>query len=147
LRTRASAGWYSIDSIDNGGTPSADVIHPELQSIHVGDIIPALPNQSGGFCVLAIDPPHALILGSPSLLPGQGPAMRSDEPAWRDTWAFTLEPIGEDATLLVTRVRAEYARSIKLALVTSFMAAAHAVVERAQLRNIKRRAERLAAAV
>jgi hypothetical protein len=97
--------------------------------------------------VLAIDPPHALILGSPSLLPGQGPAMRSDEPAWRDTWAFTLEPIGEDATLLVTRVRAEYARSIKLALVTSFMAAAHAVMERAQLRNIKRRAERLAAAV
>jgi hypothetical protein len=49
LRTRASAGWYSIDSIDNGGTPSADVIHPELQSIHVGDIIPALPNQSAGF--------------------------------------------------------------------------------------------------
>ena len=143
---RDAAGWYSIDSIDNGGIPSADVIHPELQSIQVGDIIPALPDRSGGFCVLATDPPRSLILGSPSLLPGEDRAKRSEEPAWRDTWAFALEPIGEDATLLVTRVRADYVPGIKLALVTSFMAGAHALMERAQLRNIKRRAERLAAA-
>jgi hypothetical protein len=138
------AGWYSIDAIDNGGTPSADVLHPELQAIQVGDIIPALPDRPGGFCVLAVDPPRSLVLGSPSLLPGQEPAKRGDEPPWRDTWAFALEPIGEEATQLITRVRADYASSVKLALVTSFMSAAHAVMGRAQLRHIKRRAERLA---
>ena len=94
---------------------------------------------------MAVDPPRSLVLGSPSLLPGQDPAKRSGEPPWRDTWAFALEPIGEHATMLVTRVRAEYAPSFKLALITSFMSAAHAVMGRAQLRNIKRRAERLAA--
>jgi hypothetical protein len=139
------AGWYSLDFIDNGGKPSADVIHPELQDIHAGDIIPALPDRPGGFCVLSVDPPRSLILGSPSLLPGQDPAKQAGEPPWRDTWAFALEPIGDDATQVITRVRAEYTKSVKLALVTSFMSAAHAVMGRAQLRNIKRRAERLAA--
>jgi hypothetical protein len=140
------AGWYSIDAIDNGGTPSADVLHPELQAIQVGDIIPALPEGPGGFCVLAVDPPRSLVLGSPSLLPGQDPAKGGEEPPWRDTWTFALEPIGEDATQLITRVRAAYASSVKLAFVTSFMSAAHAVMGRAQLRHIKRRAEKLAAA-
>jgi hypothetical protein len=35
-------------------------------------------------------------------------------------------------------------KTVKLALVTSFMSAAHAVMGRAQLRNVKWRAERLA---
>jgi hypothetical protein len=140
------AGWYSVDFIDNGGKPSADVIHPELQGIQVGDIIPALPDRPGGFCVLSVEAPRALILGSPSLLPGQDPPTPEERAPWRDTWAFSLEPIGDDATLVITRVRAEYAKSVKLAFVTSFMSAAHAVMGRAQLRNIKRRAERPAAA-
>jgi hypothetical protein len=139
------AGWYSIDALDNGGKPSADVLHPELQGISVGDIIPALPDAPGGFCVLAVDPPRSLVLGSPSLLPGLDPAKRGDEPPWRDTWAFALEPIGEHATRLIARVRAEYESSVKLAFVTSFMSVAHAVMERAQLRHIKRRAEHLSA--
>jgi hypothetical protein len=93
---------------------------------------------------ISVDPPRSLILGSPSLLPGQDPAEQGGEPPWRDTWAFALEPIGDDATQVIARVRAEYAMSVKLALVTSFMSAAHAVMGRTQLRNIKRRAERLA---
>jgi hypothetical protein len=138
------AGWYSIDAIDNGGRHSSEVIDPKLQDIHVGDVIPTMPDRPGGFCVLAVDPPHALILGSPSLLPGSEAEDLGDDPLWRDTWAFALEPIGEDATLLITRVRAEYARGLKLALVTSFMSAAHAVMGRTQLRNVKRRAEQVA---
>ena len=49
------AGWYSFDFLDNGGVPSADHIIPELQSLSVGDIIPALPKSSGGFAVLSLD--------------------------------------------------------------------------------------------
>lgn len=135
------AGWYSIDAIDNGGRHSADAIDPTLQDIHAGDIIPTMPDRPGGFCVLAVDPPRSLILGSPSLLPGQEAEGLGDDPPWRDTWTFALDPIGEDATLLITRVRAEYERGLKLALVTSFMSAAHAVMGRTQLRNVKRRAE------
>jgi hypothetical protein len=138
------AGWYSVDAIDNGGRHSAEGIDPALQEIEVGDIIPTMPDRPGGFCVLAVDPPRSLILGSPSLLSGKARAERGEEPPWRDTWAFVLEPIGRHATLLTTRVRAEYAPGLKLAFVTSFMSAAHAVLGRMQLRNIKRRAEHLA---
>lgn len=141
------AGWYSIDAIDNGGRHSANAIDPNLQDIHVGDIIPTMPDRPGGFCVLAVDPPRSLILGSPSLLPGQETEDLGDDPPWRDTWTFVLEPIGEGAARLITRVRAEYARGLKLALVTSFMSAAHAVMGRTQLHNVKRRAERAATVV
>jgi hypothetical protein len=137
------AGWYSIDAIDNGGVRSAEAILPELQRLAPGDLVPALPNRPGAFRTLAVNPPRSLILGSPSLLPGAagGPAGDLREPPWRDSWAFVLEPIGEEATLLVTRVRADYVPGPKLALITSFMSAAHAVMGRVQLRNIKRRAE------
>jgi hypothetical protein len=133
------AGWYSIDAIDNGGKPSATVIIPELQHPAKGDLIPALPDRPGGFRVLAIEPPRALVLGSPSLL--SGAPVEGTEPAWRDTWAFSLEPIGADACQLVTRVRAVYAPSPRLALTRAFLSCAHAVMGRVQLRNIKRRAE------
>ena len=36
-------GWYSWDAIDNGGTPSATSIRPDLQTIVPGDIMPAIP--------------------------------------------------------------------------------------------------------
>jgi hypothetical protein len=132
------AGWYSIDAIDNGGVKSAEVILPELQRLRPGDVIPALPKRPGGFRVLAVDPPRSLVIGSPSLAED---APAEAWPPWRDTWAFALEPIGDDACRLITRVRAEYASGVKLALITAFMSGAHALMGRVQLHNIKRRAE------
>jgi hypothetical protein len=35
------AGFYSYDSLDNGGVRSAREIHPELQSLAVGAVLPA----------------------------------------------------------------------------------------------------------
>ncbi|MEO8613070.1 MAG: hypothetical protein ABI690_34575 [Chloroflexota bacterium] len=38
------AGWYSIDLLDNLGKPSAEVILPEFQHPHAGDVIPMSPD-------------------------------------------------------------------------------------------------------
>ena len=90
-------------------------------------------------CVGAIDAPRSLVVGTPSLLKGSVDV--EGWPPWRDTWAFVLEPIGDDACRLITRVRAQYVPGVKLAFITTFMAGAHALMGRVQLRNIKRRAE------
>lgn len=137
------AGWYSFDLIDHGGRPSADRIHPELQSLSVGDVLRALPQSPGGFSVLALEPNRALVLGDASFL---GRDRAADAPPWRTTWSFVLEPIGAEATRLVVRGRADFRPSLKMAVIKAFFGAAHEVMERRQLQNLKRRAEHLAAA-
>jgi hypothetical protein len=137
------AGWYSFDLLDNGRVPSADYIIPELQSLSVGDIIPALPKSPDGFAVLSLDAPRSLVLGDPSLLPGGRRPKAA--PPWKTTWAFVLEPIGGVATRLTVRVRAEYAPSLKMAVVLPVMRLAHEVMERRQLHNLRRRAQAMEA--
>ena len=103
----------------------------------------ATPDKPDGFAVLRIEPERALVIGAPSLLPGGSDP--PDAPPWRTTWAFVLEPIGEDATRLVVRVRADYQPGPMMALVAPIMRAVHEVMERQQLRNLRRRAEAAAA--
>ena len=43
------AGWYSYDVIDNGRRRSAERIVPELQSIAVGTLFPALPGATSSW--------------------------------------------------------------------------------------------------
>ncbi|MFO0750545.1 MAG: SRPBCC family protein [Myxococcota bacterium] len=133
------AGWYSWDLLDNGGVPSADRIVPGLQSLAVGDLIPANPERPGDFAVLRLEPERALVLGSPALLPGA--PLPTGAPPWRSTWTFALEPIGDDATRLFVRVRADYVRGFKMALAKPFMATLHEVMERRQIANLRRRIE------
>ena len=45
------AGWYSIDWIDNGGTPSTFEIIPKFQKIEIGQYIPFTPDQKNGMWV------------------------------------------------------------------------------------------------
>ena len=137
------AGWYSFDLFDNGGVPSADRIIPELQSLEVGDVLPALPKSPEGFAVVSLDAPRSLVLGTPSLAAG---GVRSGaEPPWKTSWAFILEPIGGDATRLTVRVRAEYAPDLKMALLRPALGIAHEIMERRQLHNLRWRAEARAA--
>jgi hypothetical protein len=121
------AGWYSWDRLDNGGKPSADHIIPELQHLERGQVIPARPVGSDGFEVLEIHPGRALILGSRTEL-------------FEGTWAFVLEPIGDDATHLITRYRAEYELGVRMAALRTVMPSVHAFMERKQLRTLKARA-------
>jgi hypothetical protein len=136
------AGWYSWDRLDNAGLPSAERIVPELQHLEVGQIIHGLPKAQGGFAVLRIDAGRVLVLGSPSLLPGGAPEGLPPEPPYQMTWAFVLEPIGERATHLTVRVRGSYEPSAKLAILLPALLTAHEVMQRRQLQNLKRRAER-----
>jgi len=59
------AGWYSWDAIDNGGTPSASRVSPELQTVVPGDIIPAVPGATDAFVVSVVEPPRDLVLTVP----------------------------------------------------------------------------------
>lgn len=141
------AGWYSLDCLDNAGVPSANRILPELQHIAVGDRIPATPKGEDGFAVLAVDPERSLILGSPRLsTPARAGAHEHGGIFGADydmTWSFVLEPIGEDATHLVARVRGDFEPSIGMSLLGPGLVAGHEVMEHVQLRNLKRRAEAL----
>jgi hypothetical protein len=132
------AGWYSFDWLDNGRVPSAEQIVPELQTLSVGDTLPARPVGEDGFRVLQLEPARALVLGSPSPAPG---GSVTGSTGWRTTWAFLLEPIGDEATQLTVRVRADFEPGLRMGLLAPVIAAAHEVMERRQLRNLRRRAE------
>jgi hypothetical protein len=137
---RRRAGWYSWDALDNGGLPSADHVVAELQHLAVGDRLPVKTTGDDGFAVLRLDEERVLALGSPSLLPGAHPW---DAP-YDLTWTFVLEPIGDDATHLLARVRAAYHPSLRTSLLRPAITLVHDFMERKQLRTLKQRAEHVA---
>ena len=124
------AGWYSWDLLDNAGVRSADHIIPELQKLGVGDVLPAKPEGAEGFRVIRVVPQRAIVLDGLS-------------PKWKGTWAFVLEPLGPDKTRLVTRYRAAFPPSAKMAIMLPVLRAVHAFMQRKQLRTIKHHAEQL----
>jgi pimeloyl-ACP methyl ester carboxylesterase len=135
---RRRGGWYSWDLLDNGGRRSAGRIIPELQKLAPGDVLPIKAEGSEGFAVLVLDPPRALVLGDPSLLPDRA---THHAHAPRGTWAFSLEPLGTTATRLYVRVRADYEPSLAASLLRPIVGALHEVMERKQLRTLKQRVE------
>lgn len=136
------AGFYSLDSLDNASVPSAREIYPELQHPEVGQILPATPDGSDGFEVLAIEPNRTLLLGglfdpeAKRQLPFAGPR---PERFWHVSWDFSLEPLDAGHTRLHVRVRAAFSPQLKLH--ASWMLPVHHLMETVQLHNLKRRAE------
>ena len=119
------AGWYSYDKVDMTGR-SAERIVPEWQTLTVGDTMPTHPG--GGFVVKTIDPERALVLyldseivqswtsrptehaegngKTPANLAAAGAFMNAAQPPeFAASWAFVLEPIGEERTRLIERFR------------------------------------------
>ena len=128
------AGWYSYDVLDNGGRRSADRILQVLQSPSVGAVFPALPGRRDGFILLENEPTHWLVLGWPA-----------PDGELIVTWSFMLIEIDENTTRLIVRVRAsdDY-RFHGLPKAVGFWLArvVHFIMERKQLLEIARRAER-----
>lgn len=89
------AGWYSWDRIDNGGTPSAMRVVPELQAVAPGDVMPAVPGATDAFVVSAVEPPRDLVLTVPD---GHGRNAVA--------WEHTLIPLEGGRTRLLVRGRA-----------------------------------------
>ena len=86
-------GWYSFDSIDNGGRPSADRILREFQQIETGDFLPWLPGATEGFVVAAVAAPRDLVLTVPG---PDGPIV---------SWEHLVEPLGPTHSRLIVRSR------------------------------------------
>jgi uncharacterized protein DUF998 len=88
-------GWYSWDVIDNGGTPSATRVVPELQTVAPGDVMPAVPGAADAFVVASVDPPRDLVLTVPD---GHGRNAVA--------WEHFLDPLLDGRTRLIVRGRA-----------------------------------------
>lgn len=90
------AGWYSYDWLDNDGIHVERII-PELQKLNVGDTL--LTGPTGGFRVAALEPERSLVLLIREGAAGQGSAISS---------AIVLQPLDEQHTRLLIRVRAQF---------------------------------------
>lgn len=136
------AGWYSLDALDNANVRSEIRLRSDLQDLRVGDILPATPGSDDGFEVLVLDSPHSLVLGG-LFVPGEHEHLGFHGPRperyWHVTWAFSLQPLPDERTRLIARVRA--AHSPDLRGYARWMQAVHHVMQRAQLRGIESRAE------
>lgn len=136
------AGFYSYDFLDNAGVRSAREIHADLKDVRVGDVLPASPDEPGGFEVLRIEPNRALVLGG--LFDAQGGAQlafKRERPAhfWHVTWAFELEPLDAERTRLHVRARAAFSPDQRLH--ATWIRPVHHLMEAAQLRGLAARAE------
>jgi hypothetical protein len=138
------AGWYSWDAIDNGATPSATSIRPELQKVVPGDIMPAVPGATDAFVIATVNPPRELALTVPDGHGGNAVA-----------WEHVLDRLAGGRTRLIVRGRAsshwlDLARAepppghrrifIERAYaVLAFAGFGHRIMEARHLRGIRRR--------
>jgi hypothetical protein len=128
------AGWYSYDSIDNGGRSSSPGSVPGFQNVSIGSLFPAVPGATDGFFVLQLGPERFLVLGW---------APRRDSPP-AVTWTFVMEDIEPDRTRLIVRARAGPGyrfHGLPPWLVRRIVPFGHFVMQRKQLLGIARRAE------
>lgn len=130
------AGWYSYDSLDNGGAPSAVRINSELQHLELGMVFPALPGATDGFTLAAVDPGRSLVLD-----------WKTPEGVRLVSWAFVLEPAGDRTTRLVARARGRAGYQLfglpssVTARILPVVHAVHFIMQRKQLLGIATRAE------
>ena len=126
------AGWYTYDLLDNAGRRSAARIVPELQHMAVGDLVPLGPGKNSGLRVKEVIPNRSMVWWS-----------GKDD---RTTWVWSLDPMPDGRTRLLTRVRAPVYWSEPLSILWLVMfELADFPMMRKCLLGIKRRAETLAA--
>lgn len=126
------AGWYTYDLLDNAGRRSAERIVPELQHMKIGDLVPLGPGKNSGMRVKEVVPNRSMVWWS-----------KKDEAT---TWVWSLDPMPDGRTRLLTRVRAPVSWSEPLSTLWLVMfELADFPMMRKCLLGIKRRAETLAA--
>jgi hypothetical protein len=122
------AGFYTYDLLDNFGRRSAKRIVPELQHMDVGDLVPFGPGKIAGIWVKEVVPNRSLVWWG-----------KKDETT---TWVWSLDPLPDGKTRLVTRVRAPVFLSQPLTIVSLLMFEfADFPMMRKCMLGIKRRAE------
>ncbi len=140
---RFRAGWYTphwLDRLQWGiREPSAERVRPDLQALEVGDRVPDSPDWTVYFSVERLATERALVLLSTRhlLAPMHSIAF---------TWAFVLEPIGNDKTRLIMRARARCEPHAAWLLLGGLIGVGDYLNASTMLRGIKRRSERAAGA-
>ena len=137
-------GWYSWDRLDNFGRHSAEEIHPEWQTIAVGDYFTAMPDGSQSWQVAALEPGRFLALRMSLDLRGRmfDPAGRRPRYFTDSTWAFLLKELPGGRTRLV--VSGYWALSPRwLQPIMSFLVLepSHWIMQTRQFQNLQRRVE------
>lgn len=126
-------GWYSIDALDHGGEPSVPELRADWAERRVGETVHATPALDGGYRVLQVQRDRCFVIG------GETHRMGGHV---RTSWSFVLEPIGSDATRLLTRVRGigypPWSAWLQGAMIFPPI---HALMQRAQLKNLKKLVE------
>ena len=154
------AGWYSYDAMDMKGS-SASSIMDEFQALDVGDVMPTHPG--GGFMVKVLEPERALVLFTDTELvrnqalaaqaagtaelptPGlkvSGAMMSASYPEFSASWAFFLQPNGQDGTRLIERFRVKTPGSGPAsAVLGEIMGTGVVLMTRKQMLGIRERVE------
>lgn len=140
------AGWYSWDRLDHYGIPSARSLHPEWQSLSVGQRLLATPDGKRWFDVAALEPERFLALRVFESDGRQLDSATSAVPRPRSfadsLWAFRLKELPGGRTRLVVTVHAAHRPRLLCALVAFlFWEPAHFVMQTRQFANLERRAE------
>ena len=134
-----------LDRLDNGGAPSAERIHPEWQSISVGDRMLSRPDGSTWFDVVAIEPRSFLALRATLDLRGRPFDPRGPRPAGAysdSTWCFLLHELGGKRTRLLVSGWADSRPALPARIMDAlFWEPAHWLMQTRQFAGLKRRAE------
>jgi len=122
------AGWYSYDLLDNLGRPSAEVLLPEQQNRHIGDVIPLSPDGKQGLYVKDF--------------------RKNEWMLWWDqkgdtSWVWGIYSEGEADMRLVTRIRVKYRLFSPAIFFNLLVEFGDLVMMRKCMLGIKRRAEAL----
>lgn len=125
------AGWYSVDRLDNGGVRSAHEIVPHLQNLRVGDVLAGAVSGGMGFTVVTLDPARALVM-----------VLRTARGRMRASYAYVLDEAEGGSTRITTRLRIGGRPRVLPAAASPLIGLGHAVTQRIQLANIRRRVTR-----
>jgi hypothetical protein len=122
------AGWYSYDRLDNLGRPSSRHLLPEYQQIYVSQLIPMSPDGKYGIYVKEFRENEWIL--------------------WNDkegdtTWLWSLSPVGENRTRLVTHLRIKFRWNLPAAFFNLLIEFGDFFMMRKCLLGIKERAEKL----
>ena len=128
------AGWYSYDVLDNGGRHSAEQICRDFSTRLSAPCFRLCPDAATGFCYWKT-----------SRATGWCLAGRAADGELIVTWAFMLHEIDDNTTRLIVRARAsdDYRfHGLPKAMGLLLARMVHFIMERKQLLEIARRAER-----
>jgi proline iminopeptidase len=138
------AGFYSFDSLDNGGRPSVEEIRPEWQTLEPGDHLASHPSGRTWFVVAEVDPERTLVLRASLEMPSARPYDPDGErPRFfvDSSWAFALEPLASRTRLLVRTSSTARPRRLARLLTFLFFDPAHYVMQTRQLARLRHLAE------